>query len=77
MKMTLKQVRTNFPGCIPCQSNNIVASCDDDAMCKVRFHLGEPNSLIIQAIEVTCGACGESGYYPVSHLGKTRDKLVL
>ena len=77
MKMTLKQVRTNFPGCIPCQSDNITASCSDDAQCKVRFHLSEPNSQVIQAIEVTCGDCGESGYYTVGHLGVTRKQLNL
>ncbi|MBQ8299001.1 MAG: hypothetical protein IJX99_03910 [Clostridia bacterium] len=77
MKITLQQVRTNFPGCIPCQSDNIKASCQDDALCKVRFHLGEPDSLVIQALEVTCECCGESGYYPVGHLGKTRKMLKL
>lgn len=77
MKMTLQQVLTNFPGCIPCQFDNIKTIYHDDAQCKVRFHLSEPGSLVIQAIEVICEECGESGYYPVSHLGLTRKQLNL
>lgn len=76
MKMSVKVVQRNFPECLPkCDCAKRAAA--NDALFKVRLHLAEPTGKVIQAVDVTCDACGKSAYTTVAHLGLTRDELKL